>query len=139
MDEDKVKRTNVLDKIKKRTDQWTGKLFVDFVRSGSSVEMKNKDGLLSSVIKSKNIVFHFPRALDGLNPYFSFGQLNNKDAVMPVSVILNGDHIDVSFEKQSSFAGTVKPLFISSADGVFYMDVSFDENGEVKDISEMKF
>jgi hypothetical protein len=153
VDEDKVKRTNILDKIKKRTDQnsfekknfdymgkkWTGKLFVDFVRSGSSVEMKDKDGLLSSVMKSKNIVFHFPRALDGLNPYFSFGQLNNKDAVMPVSVILNGDHIDVSFEKQSSFAGTVKPLFISSADGVFYMDVSFDENGEVKDISEMKF
>lgn len=153
VDEDKVKRTNVLNNIKKKTNRtsfekknfkymgkkWNGKSFADFVQSQSSVEIKDKEGLLGSVMGSKKIVFHFPRILDGLNPYFSFGQLNNKDAIMPISVILNGDHIDVEFEKQSSFANTVKPLFISSAEGMFYMDVSFDEKGDVKKVSEMKF
>ena len=96
-------------------------------------------GLLGSVMGSKNMAFHFPRFLDGLNPYFSFGLLNNKDAVMPVSVVLNGDHIDVEFEKQTAWTNTIKPLYISSAEGVFYMDVSFDANGDIKGISEMKF
>jgi hypothetical protein len=58
---------------------------------------------------------------------------------MPVSVILNGDHIDVEFEKQTTWTNTVKPLYISSAEGAFYMDVSFDENGDIKGISEVKF
>ena len=62
-----------------------------------------------------------------------------KDAVMPVSVVLNGDHIDVEFEKQTAWTNTIKSLYISSAEGVFYMDVSFDANGDIKGISEMKF
>ena len=74
-----------------------------------------------------------------MNPYFSFGPLNNRNAILPASVILNGDHIDVEFEKQSSFANTVKPLYISSAEGAFYVNVSFDGNGDVKGISEVKF
>ena len=153
VDEDKVKRTNILNKIKKKKDlnsfekmnfsymgkKWNVKSFANLVHSQSSVEIKDKNGLLGTVMGSKKIVFHFPRVLDGLNPFFSFGPLNNKDAILPASVILNGDHIDVEFEKQSSFANSVKPLFISSAEGVFYMDVTFDEKGDVIKISEMKF
>jgi hypothetical protein len=101
--------------------------------------MKEKDNLLGSVMGSKNIVFHFPRILDGLNPFFSFGQLNNRNAILPQSVILNGDHIDVEFEKQAAFANSVKQLFISCAEGEFHLNVSFDEKGEVKGISEAKF
>ena len=153
VDEDKVKRTNILDKMGARLNRksfekknfsymdklWNGKRFAEFVRSATSAEMKDRKGILGSVMGSKNMVFHFPRILDGLNPYFSFGLLNNKDAFMPVSVILNGDHIDVEFEKQTAWTNTVKPLYISSAEGAFYMDVSFDANGDIKDISEVKF
>ena len=153
VDEDKVKRTNILDKMGARMNRksfehkdffymdkkWNGKRFADFVRSATSAEMKDRKGLLGSVMGSKNMAFHFPRILDGLNPYFSFGLLNNKDAVMPVSVILNGEHIDVEFEKQAAWTNTVKPLYISSAEGVFYVDVSFDENGDIKGVSEVKF
>ena len=151
VDEDKVKRTNILDKIGSRMNRksfenkdffymdktWNGKRFADFVRSATSAEMKDRKGLLGSVMGSKNMAFHFPRILDGLNPYFSFGLLNNKDAVMPVSVVLNGDHIDVEFEKQTAWTNTVKPLYISSAEGVFYMDVSFDANGDPRIMSTM--
>ncbi len=153
VDEDKVKRTNILDKMGSRMNRksfekknffymdknWNGKQFADYVRSATSAEMKDRMGLLGSVMGSKNMAFHFPRFLDGLNPYFSFGLLNNKDAVMPVSVVLNGDHIDVEFEKQTAWTNTIKSLYISSAEGVFYMDVSFDANGDIKGISEMKF
>ena len=137
VDEDKVKRTNILDKMKNK--KWDGKQYAKAVRTGATFEMKEKDGFLSSVMGSKSIVFHFPRILDGMNPYFSFGPLNNRNAILPASVILNGDHIDVEFEKQSSFANTVKPLYISSAEGAFYVNVSFDGNGDVKGISEVKF
>ncbi len=153
VDEDKVKRTNILDRVGKlktknhfgsneffyMNRKWNGKNFVDLVRSGTSAEMKEKDNLLGSVMGSKNIVFHFPRILDGLNPFFSFGQLNNRNAILPQSVILNGDHIDVEFEKQAAFANSVKQLFISCAEGEFHLNVSFDEKGEVKGISEAKF
>ena len=137
VDEDKVKRTNILDKMKNK--KWDGKQYAKAVRTGATFEMKEKDGFLSSMMGSKSIVFHFPRILDGMNPYFSFGPLNNRNAILPASVILNGDHIDVEFEKQSSFANTVKPLYISSAEGAFYVNVSFDGNGDVKGISEVKF
>ena len=137
VDEDKVKRTHILDKMKNK--KWDGKQYANAVRTGATFEMKEKDGFLSSVMGSKRIVFHFPRVLDGMNPYFSFGPLNNRNAILPASVILNGDHIDVEFEKQSSFANSVKPLYISSAEGAFYVNVSFDGNGDVKGISEVKF
>ena len=47
--------------------------------------------------------------------------------------------IVVEFEKQAAWTNTVKPLYISSAEGVFYVDVSFDENGDIKGVSEVKF
>jgi len=158
VDEDKVKRTNILNKMAKRTNSkgiekkdffhmghhWNGKDFIKAVHSGTSFEMKEAGGLIGSVIgsviNSKKIVFHFPRILDGMNPYFSFGQLNKKEAVMPASVILNGDHIDVEFDKRDAFAGKTVPLYISSADGTaFYMDVTFDSTGNVTGISDIKF
>ena len=153
VDEDKVKRTNIVDRIGKYKNKvnfdkkdinimnkkWSGKSLADAIHSEISFETRDQSGFLNSVFGSKRIAFHFPRVLDGLNPYFSFGPLNKKDVVLPVSVILNGDHIDVEFEKNSSYANTTRQLYISSTEGVFFTDVTFDEKGDVKAISEFKF
>lgn len=116
----------------------SGKNILDVMNSDVTFEMKKKDGIVGFV-GSKNMVFHFPRILDGVNPYFSFGELNKREAVVPVSVILNGNSIDVEFEKNSDFASKTKPLYVSSAYGAFYLDVTFDENGEPVKVSGVKF
>ena len=100
--------------------------------------MKEKEGLLGSMVGAKKMVFHFPRTLVVLNPFFSFGELNSKDAVQASSVVLNGDYIDVSFEKQSSFASKTVPLFVSTLEGKGYFDVTFDAEGNVTKMSMFK-
>lgn len=153
VDEDKVKRTNIVDRIGKYKNKlgsektkfsimnkkWTGQELATAIKSETTFETKEKGGLFNSVLGAKRIVFHFPRILDGLNPYFSFGPLNQKDAIIPEAVTLNGDFIDVEFDKKSVSAGKAKQLYISSTDGVLYTDVTFDEDGNVKEISDFKF
>lgn len=135
VDDDKIKRTSISEKMGvKRFSKAT----YNQLASNCSYEMKNKEGLLSGVVKSKKMVFHFPRSLDVLNPYFSFSELNNKDAVHPQSVILNGNNIEVSFEKQSSFSSKTVPLYVSTLEGKGYFDVTFDADGNITKMSTFK-
>ena len=100
--------------------------------------MKEKEGLLSSVVGSKKMVFHFPRSLVTLNPFFSFGELNSKDAVQATSVVLNGENIDVSFDKQTAFASKTVPLYVSTLEGKGYFDITFDADGNITKMSMFK-
>lgn len=77
--------------------------------------------------------------MDGINPYFSFGELNKVDVIFPKSAVLNGNTIDVEFNLNNRFKSNKLPLYISCTEGVFHMDVSFDENGNVKEMSPVKF
>ena len=136
VDEDKIKRTNI---TKKMGGKRFSKATLFQLTTGSSYEMKEKEGLLSSVVGSKKIVFHFPRSLVASNPFFSFGELNSKDAVLASSVVLNGENIDVSFEKQSAFASKTVPLFISTLEGKGYFDITFDADGNIAKMSSLKY
>ena len=136
VDEDKIKRTNISEKmVRKRFSKST--LFQ--LTTGCSYEMKEKEGLFSSMVGSKKIVFHFPRQLVVLNPFFSFGELNSKDAVLSQSVLLNGEHIDVSFEKQTAFASKTVPLYVSTIEGKGYFDITFDAEGNITKMSAFKY
>lgn len=135
VDEDKIKRTNI---SKNMTRNRFSKATLHQLITGCSYEMKEKEGLLGSMVGAKKMVFHFPRTLVVLNPFFSFGELNSKDAVQASSVVLNGDYIDVSFEKQSSFASKTVPLFVSTLEGKGYFDVTFDAEGNVTKMSMFK-
>ena len=136
VDEDKIKRTNISEKmVRKRFSKST--LFQ--LTTGCSYEMKEKEGLFSSMVGSKKIVFHFPRQLVVLNPFFSFGELNSKDAVLSQSVLLNGEHIDVSFEKQTAFALKTVPLYVSTIEGKGYFDITFDAEGNITKMSAFKY
>ena len=154
VDQDKVKKSSIKERLrnKKTTRQVfenikgivfanksiSGKEIVESLNSQVSFGMKKKEGL-GGMIGGKNIVFHFPRNLDGIKPYFSFGKISQREAIYPVSVILNGNWIDVEFEKNGDFVSAKKPLYISSKYGDMFLDVSFDEYGEPKEISKVQF
>ena len=91
------------------------------------------------MIGGKKIVFHFPRNLDAIKPYFSFGKISQREAIYPESVLLNGNLIDVEFEKNSNFALKKETLYVSSTYGVLSFDVTFDENAEPRAISKVLF
>lgn len=156
VDQDKIKRSNISEKLVANAvtrqkfeniksffhlhNNVTGKDIVDQINSNCSYEIKQDEGFLSGVIGGgKQVVFHFPRILDGINPYFSFGELNKVDVIFPKSVVLNGNTIDVEFNLNNRFKSNKLPLYISCTEGVFHMDVSFDENGNVKEMSPVKF
>ena len=136
VDEDKIKRTNI---SKKMGGKRFSKASLHQLTTGCSYEMKEKECLLSSMVGSKKMVFHFPRSLVLLNPFFSFGELNSKDAVLSQSVLLNGEHIDVSFEKQTAFASKTVPLYVSTIEGKGYFDITFDAEGNITKMSMFNY
>lgn len=136
VDEDKIKRTNI---SKKMGGKRFSKATLYQLTTGCSYEMKEKEGLLSSMVGSKKMVFHFPRSLVALNPFFSFGELNSKDAMLASSVVLNGENIDVSFDKQSAFASKTVPLYVSTLEGKGYFDITFDADGNITKMSAFKY
>ncbi len=115
----------------------SGKNILNEVDSRVSFDKSENEGW--KIMSDKKMVFHFPRVLDVVNPYFSFRALNRKDRILPTSVSLNGDAIDVEFEKSDSLKARTVPLFVSSKYGSFYLDVQFDENGNPVKISQLKF
>ena len=135
VDQDKIKRTNI---SKNMGGKRFSKATLYQLTTGCSYEMKEKEGLLSSVVGSKKMVFHFPRSLVTLNPFFSFGELNSKDAVQATSVVLNGENIDVSFDKQTAFASKTVPLYVSTLEGKGYFDITFDADGNISKMSMFK-
>ena len=135
VDQDKIKRTNI---SKNMGGKRFSKATLYQLTTGCSYEMKEKEGLLSSVVGSKKMVFHFPRTLVTLNPFFSFGELNSKDAVQATSVVLNGENIDVSFDKQTAFASKTVPLYVSTLEGKGYFDITFDADGNISKMSMFK-
>lgn len=135
VDQDKIKRTNI---SKNMGGKRFSKATLYQLTTGCSYEMKEKEGLLSSVVGSKKMVFHFPRSLVTLNPFFSFGELNSKDAVQATSVVLNGENIDVSFDKQTAFASKTIPLYVSTLEGKGYFDITFDADGNISKMSMFK-
>lgn len=154
VDQDKVKKSSIRERLRnKKTSRQvfentkgivfanvsiSGKEIVDALNAHVSFEMKKKDGL-GGIIGGKNIVFHFPRSLDAIKPYFSFGKISQREAIYPVSVILNGNSIDVEFEKNDAFASRKESLYISSKYGDLFLDVTFDENAEPREISKVQF
>lgn len=154
VDQEKVKKSSIRERLRnKKTSRQmfestkgivfangsiSGKEIVDALNARVSFEMKKKDGF-GGIIGGKNIVFHFPRSLDAIKPYFSFGKISQREAIYPISVILNGNSIDVEFEKNDAFASRKEPLYISSKYGDLFLDVTFDENAEPKDISKVLF
>ena len=154
VDQDKVKKSSIRERLRnKNTSRQmfentkgivfantsiSGKEIVDALNARVSFEMKKKDGL-GGIIGGKNIVFHFPRSLDAIKPYFSFGKISQREAIYPVSVVLNGNSIDVEFEKNNDFASKKEALYISSKYGDLFLDVTFDDNAEPKEISKVLF
>lgn len=153
VDQDKVKKSSIKERIAKRktskqafeninviyaNHSISGKEILSALNSSVTFETKKKEGL-GGIIGGKNIVFHFPRVLDAIKPYFSFGKINQREAIYPTSFILNGNSIDVEFEKNANFTSRKQELYISSQYGDLFMNVTFDENGEPKEISKVQF
>lgn len=153
VDQDQVKRNEILnqtlvaensrhsfekiDNLYHLKQKISGKNLLKEVDSRVSFDKSEKDDW--KILSDKKMVFHFPRVLDAVNPYFSLGSLNKKDRILPTSVSLNGDAIDVEFEKNDSLKAKTVPLFVSSKYGSFYLNVQFDEDGNPTKISQLKF
>ncbi len=157
VDQDQVKRNEILnqtlvaktsrqsfekmDNLYHLKQKVSGKKLLNEVDSRVSFDKEEKIGwkIMKGINIDKKMVFHFPRVLEAVNPYFSFGSLNKKSRILPTSVSLNGDAIDVEFEKSDSLKAKTVPLFVSSKYGSFYLDVQFDEDGNPAKISQLKF
>ena len=154
VDQDKVKQSTLRERLRNTTTSRqafentkgivfanrtiSGKEIVASLNSQTSFEVKKKDGL-AGMVGGKNFVFHFPRNLDAVKPYFSFGKISQREAIYPISVLLNGNTIDVEFEKNNDFASKKETLYVSSAYGVLSFEVTFDENAEPRTISKVLF
>lgn len=155
VDQDSVKMNSVTDNLRKKgkfgktnafdtkkTFSYDGKtvLGVDVVNGVNdqiSFEVK-KANFVTGLISGDDFVLHFPRIIDCINPYFSFGMLGKSGSVMPSSVILNGNTIDVEFKYNSDFKGKTVPLNVTSESGSFTVDVTFSEKAVPTAVGKVK-
>lgn len=155
VDQDSVKMNSVTDNLRKKGKFGKSNVFdtkksfgfdgkrvmgvdvVNEINDQVTFDVK-KVNVVTGLFTGDNFVLHFPRIIDCINPYFSFGPLGKKETFMPTSVLLNGNTVDVEFRYNSDFKGKTVPLYVTTEYGSFSLDVTFDEKAVPAKIGKVK-